>query len=155
MKPNRFTYRLFVNRPLKRLTVQKLRVLDEGLLPKYQTIATYPCAIGSLGYETPGGVYKIWSKMLNPPWWVPNSPWAIEAGLTPYDVIPGGDERNPLKGAFLQFTKTDPTGNVGIHGTANVDSLGTAASHGCVRVTEGVAVHLFRTIPKYTRVEVL
>lgn len=148
MKPNRFTYRLFVNRPLCRLTVQKLRGLH------YETIAAYPCSVGTIGYETPGGIYKIRSKIENPPWWVPNAQWAIDAGLTPLTKIEGGAYNNPIRAAFLQITD-DPTGNIGIHGTTDLSSLGTAASHGCIRVDPSVATHLYRTIPKFTRVEIL
>lgn len=148
MKDNRFTYRLFVNRKTCRLTVQRLRGL------RYETVSIYDCAVGTIGHETPGGVYKIRSKKLDPPWWVPNSQWAIEAGLVPGTVIEGGAENNPIKVAFLQLTQ-DPTGNIGIHGTAAVDSLGTAASHGCIRVAPEVAKHLYLVIPKFTRVEIL
>lgn len=149
MKPNRFTYRIFVNRPRRRVTVQKRRGLG------WETVAQYPCAVGSVGHETPGGVYKIKAKILNPPWWVPDTQWARDAGLTPKSVIPGGAENNPIKGAFLQVTDNPDTGNVGIHGTADFESLGTAASHGCIRVKPEVAIHLYRTIPKRTRVEIL
>lgn len=148
MKPNRFTYRLIVNRSTKRLTVQRLRGL------RYETVGAYPCAVGAIGHDTPGGVYKIRAKKINPDWWVPNSPWAIEAGLTPGDMIKGGADENPIKVAFLQITK-DPTGNIGIHGTAAIDSLGTAASHGCIRVAPDVAKHLYLVIPRFTRVEIL
>lgn len=151
MKPNRFTYRIFVNRPLKRLTVQRL---DNPLTMNYHTVTVYPCAVGTIGHETPGGVYKIRAKVLDPSWFVPNAQWAIDAGLVPGTEIKGDDPNNPIKAAFLQVTK-NPTGNVGIHGTADLDSLGTAASHGCIRVASDVALHLFKVIPKYTRVEIL
>ncbi len=148
MNPHRFTYRLFVNRRHKTLTVQKLKGLS------YETVGSYPCAVGTIGHETPGGVYKIRAKKLNPDWWVPNSQWAIDAGLTPGTVIKGGAPENPIKTAFLQITR-DPTGNIGIHGTGNLESLGTAASHGCIRVAPEVAKHLYLVIPKFTRVEIL
>ena len=148
MKANRFTYRLFVNRPRKTLTVQRFRGL------RYQTVNVYDCAIGTIGHETPGGVYKIRSHTLDPPWTVPNAQWAIDAGLVPNTVIPGGAPENPIKVAFLQITQ-DASGNVGVHGTADLKSLGTAASHGCIRVAPDVAKHLYLVIPRYSRVEIL
>lgn len=147
MKPNRFTYRIFVNRQLFRVTVKKLRGLS------YETVSVYPCAVGMEGHRTPGGVYKIKAKVLNPPWYLPNAEWvAPEKRGT---VIAGGDPANPIKGAFLQVTANQETGNVGIHGTGDMASLGSAASHGCIRVDPSVAVHLYHVIPKHTRIEIL
>lgn len=143
---NRFTYRLLVNRKQHTLTVCKLGPLG------YKVIATYPIAVGTIGHETPQSKYKVISKVQNPSWYMPNTEWV------PKDqrgkVIPGGAPENPIKAAFLQLTH-DPTGNIGIHGTAALDSLGSDASHGCIRVAPEVALHLFRTIPKNTQVRII
>jgi len=86
---------------------------------------TYRIAVGKQGYETSAGVYAVQNKQVNPTWNVPNSEWAGElAGKT----IPPGP-KNPLKARFLAFN-----GAAGIHGTAEEDSLGSAASHGCIRM---------------------
>lgn len=111
------------------------------------------CAVGALGHETPAGRYEIYGKKLNPTWTIPNVPWAIAAGYKPGQVIPSTDPNNPIKGAFLAIVN-DPTGNIGIHGTANLDSLGHAASHGCIRVDPAVAVRLYHKLPKYTPVHI-
>jgi len=111
------------------------------------------CAVGAEGHATPAGRYEIWAKILNPSWTVPNAQWAIDAGLKPYSVIPSDNPYNPLKGAFLAIVD-DPTGNIGIHGTDNVDSLGLAASHGCLRVEKAQAVRLYHKLPKHTPVHI-
>ena len=87
---------------------------------------TYDIAIGRAGFGTPGGLFHIQSKQVNPAWHVPNSAWAGSlAGTT----VPGGAPNNPLKARWLGVT-----GSVGIHGTAEEWSVGTRASHGCIRM---------------------
>jgi len=46
----------------------------------------------------------------------------------------------------------DPTGSVGIYGTRALDSLGTKASHGCIRVHPDVVLELHKRIPTGTPV---
>ncbi len=115
---------LFGSNPVA-LTVSKrdklVRVFDKGKLVK-----RYHVAVGMAKYPTPDGQFSIQSVEKNPVWTVPNSDWA---GDLAGKVIPGGDPQNPLKAYFIRFN-----GAVGFHGTASLDSLGTAASHGCVRM---------------------
>jgi lipoprotein-anchoring transpeptidase ErfK/SrfK len=107
------------------LTVSKedklVRVFDRGELVK-----SYHVAVGMAEYPTPDGRFAIQSVEKNPVWTVPNSDWA---GDLAGKVIPGGDPQNPLKAYFVRFN-----GAVGFHGTADLGSLGSAASHGCVRM---------------------
>jgi len=107
------------------LTVSKrdklVRVFERGKLVK-----RYHVAVGMEKYPTPDGRFAIQSIEKNPVWTVPNSDWA---GDLAGKVIPGGDPQNPLKAYFVRFN-----GAVGFHGTSNLGSLGTAASHGCIRM---------------------
>lgn len=96
---------------------------------------TYPIALGAVGYETPSGQYTIQSKQVDPTWYVPESDWAGElAG----QVIPGGVPENPLKARWLGVD-----GSVGIHGTAESGSLGSNASHGCIRMAVDDVIELY------------
>ena len=64
------------------------------------------------------------------------SDWAGElAGQT----IPPNDPRNPLEARWMGFHDGQ-----GIHGTADIASLGTAASHGCIRMAVPDVKRLFR-----------
>ena len=86
----------------------------------------YTIAVGKAGLETAAGRYKIQEKIVNPPWHVPTSAWAGDlAGKT----IPPGDPQNPLIARWMGFHDGQ-----GIHGTDDIASLGTAASHGCIRM---------------------
>jgi lipoprotein-anchoring transpeptidase ErfK/SrfK len=87
---------------------------------------TYKIAVGQVGLETPAGLYHVQNKAVNPAWHVPKREWA---GALAGKVIPGGVPENPLKSRWLGIYD-----GAGIHGTADIGSLGTAASHGCIRM---------------------
>ncbi|HEX5609056.1 MAG TPA: L,D-transpeptidase/peptidoglycan binding protein [Solirubrobacterales bacterium] len=86
---------------------------------------TYTVAVGQEGLETPEGLYAIQEKEENPTWHVPDSAWA---GSLAGSVIPPGPS-NPIKARWMGIFE-----GAGIHGTEETYSLGTAASHGCVRM---------------------
>jgi lipoprotein-anchoring transpeptidase ErfK/SrfK len=110
------------------------------LFRRGELVRSYRVAVGEPRYPTPIGKYVVQGKQVDPPWNVPNSDWAGKlAGTT----IPGGAPDNPLKARWIGFN-----GSVGFHGTASVDSLGQAASHGCVRMAPADVIDL------YDRVEV-
>ncbi|HEY0316899.1 MAG TPA: L,D-transpeptidase/peptidoglycan binding protein [Solirubrobacterales bacterium] len=87
---------------------------------------TYTVAVGQEGLETPEGLYAIQEKEENPTWHVPESSWA--GSLAGQDIPPGPE--NPIKARWMGIFE-----GAGIHGTEEVESLGTAASHGCVRMS--------------------
>ncbi|MDP1847296.1 MAG: L,D-transpeptidase family protein [Solirubrobacteraceae bacterium] len=98
----------------------------------------YKIAVGKAGTETTAGRYKIVEKTVDPPWHAPNKAWAGElAGQT----IPPGDPRNPLEARWMGFHDGQ-----GIHGTADLASLGSAASHGCIRMSVPAVKQLFREV---------
>jgi lipoprotein-anchoring transpeptidase ErfK/SrfK len=100
---------------------------------------TYTVAVGMEGLETPEGLYAIQEKEENPTWHVPDSPWA--GSLAGQDIPPGPS--NPIKARWMGIFE-----GAGIHGTEETYSLGSAASHGCVRMAISDVEEL------YDRVEV-
>ncbi|HVS28220.1 MAG TPA: L,D-transpeptidase/peptidoglycan binding protein [Solirubrobacteraceae bacterium] len=106
---------------------------------------TYPIAVGRQGLETPAGLYSIQGKEVNPSWHVPNSSWAGKlAGTT----IPPGP-KDPIKARWMGFN-----GGAGIHGTEDVGSLGSAASHGCIRMSIPDVITLYKHVSVGTPVYV-
>ena len=105
---------------------------------------TYGIAIGAAGFDTPSGQFTIQSKQVNPAWHVPNSAWA---GSLAGQTIPGGAPNNPLKARWLGVS-----GSVGIHGTAEEWSIGSRASHGCIRMRVRDVVDLYPRVPTGTPV---
>lgn len=104
------------------------------LYKNLKPVKTYPIAVGQAGLETPAGLYAIQDKQVNPTWNVPNSEWAGD--LAGKSIPPGPD--NPLKARWMGIAA-----GAGIHGTSDIGSLGSAASHGCVRMSEGDVIDLF------------
>lgn len=100
---------------------------------------TYDVSVGKIGYETPTGLYSIQTKQVDPAWHVPNSEWA---GKLAGKVIPPNDPRNPLKARWMGII-----GGAGIHGTSDEGSLGSAASHGCVRMLPREVIDLYDRVP--------
>ena len=100
---------------------------------------TYTIAVGQQGLETPAGLYHAQDKQVDPSWHVPNSAWA---GDLAGQVIPPGPA-DPLKARWIGIFD-----GAGIHGTDELSSLGSAASHGCVRMAIPDVIDL------YDRVEV-
>jgi lipoprotein-anchoring transpeptidase ErfK/SrfK len=100
---------------------------------------SYTIAVGQQGLETPAGLYHATDKQVNPSWHVPNSAWA---GSLAGQVIPPGPA-DPLKARWIGIVD-----GAGIHGTDDIGSLGSSASHGCVRMSISDVIDL------YDRVEV-
>jgi lipoprotein-anchoring transpeptidase ErfK/SrfK len=125
-----------VDRPSFRLRVFKRLKLSK----------TYRIAVGSEGHDTPAGMYSITSKQTNPAWHVPNSDWA---GDLAGQVIPGGAPNNPLKARWLGLRD-----GIGIHGTSEDWSIGTRASHGCLRMHASDVIDLYDRIPMGTPVKI-
>ena len=99
---------------------------------------TYTVAVGQIGLETPAGLYSIQNMQVDPAWHVPDSDWA---GDLAGEVIPGGVPENPLKARWMGIFD-----GAGIHGTSDEGSLGSAASHGCVRMAVSDVVDLYDRI---------
>ena len=108
-----------------------------------QSVKSYPVAIGRPGWETPTGSYKLETMYRNPKW------------INPFtgELIPGGDVDNPLGRRWMGFW-TDGHNWAGFHGTNSVASIGTAASHGCVRMFEKDIEELFERVAVGTPVTV-
>lgn len=83
---------------------------------------SFPVAIGRSGWDTPTGEFRVFSMLEDPGW---TNPFTDE-------VFPPGPE-NPLGERWIAFW-TDGTNQIGFHGTPNRDSVGQAASHGCIRL---------------------
>ncbi|HWI70625.1 MAG TPA: L,D-transpeptidase [Baekduia sp.] len=104
----------------------------------------YGVAVGQPAYPTPSGLFHITNKQVDPVWSVPNSPWAGELQGTTVD---GGSAANPLKARWMGIAN-----GVGIHGTGEPGSIGTAASHGCIRMTVPDVIDLYPRVPLGTPV---
>ncbi|WP_088893801.1 L,D-transpeptidase [Leptolyngbya ohadii] len=85
-------------------------------------ISRYPVAVGRAGWETPTGSFRVIQMLENPGW---TNPFTGEV------VSPG--PQNPLGERWIAFW-TNGEQYIGFHGTPDRESVGRAASHGCVRM---------------------
>jgi lipoprotein-anchoring transpeptidase ErfK/SrfK len=109
------------------------------LYKKLRLVKTYTVAVGALGFDTPAGMYHVQNKAVDPAWHVPESDWAGDLAGT---VVPGGVPDNPLKARWLGIFD-----GAGIHGTDQTYSLGSAASHGCIRMAIPDVIELYDQVP--------
>jgi lipoprotein-anchoring transpeptidase ErfK/SrfK len=107
---------------------------------------TYSVAVGMAGLDTPAGTYTINDKQENPSWHVPNSDWAGDLAGT---VVPPGPG-NPIIARWMGFFD-----GAGIHGTSDRGSIGSNASHGCVRMLEEDVIDLYDRVPVGTTIHVI
>lgn len=110
-------------------------------------VKTYEVAVGTPGHPTPKGEFKIVEKRKNPTWVNP-APSGWGAGM-PKSIPPGPS--NPLGLRALNLNAS----GIRIHGTNNTGSLGSAASHGCIRMANDQIVEFFELIPVDTRVIII
>ena len=102
------------------LSDRKLTIKRDG-----ETVKTYDVAIGAAAHPTPTGAFNIKKIVWNPAWVPPDEKWA--KGST---AKAPGHPANPMKMVKIFFQEPDYY----IHGTGAVESLGEAASHGCLRM---------------------
>jgi lipoprotein-anchoring transpeptidase ErfK/SrfK len=89
------------------------------------TLEMFDIADGQAKYPTPRGAFKIKKLTWNPSWRPPDSDWAKKK-----TAKPPGHPQNPMKVVKIFFKEPDYY----IHGTGDVESLGSAESHGCIRM---------------------
>jgi hypothetical protein len=109
-----------------------LKLYGKGELRK-----TYGVATGTGGYPTPRGQFRITAKRMNPTWYNPNSDWS--RGMPAF--IPPGPN-NPLGTRALNLNAS----GIRIHGTPDDASIGTNASHGCIRMHMQEVEELFEKV---------
>lgn len=109
---------------------RQLYVIQNG-----EVLRSYPVAVGKSSHPTPRGGFRLRRIIWNPRWVPPDAEWARnEKARAP------GDPRNPMGKVKMFFREPDYY----IHGTRDVDSLGRAESHGCIRMHNSDVVSLAR-----------
>ncbi|MDZ7956870.1 MAG: L,D-transpeptidase [Aulosira sp. DedQUE10] len=85
-------------------------------------IASYPIAVGKKGWDTPTGSFQVHHMQHNPIWRHPITDKVFQAGPD-----------SPLGDRWIGFW-SDGHNEIGFHGTPDTNVLGTAISHGCLRM---------------------
>ena len=111
----------------------RLEVREHGTL-----VRTIRVAVGMPRYPTPRGRYAVDYVVWNPWWRPPDAEWARREKVTP----PGWS--NPVGRVKLHVT-----GLVFLHGSPFESSIGSAASHACVRMSNRDAIALARLVHEH------
>jgi lipoprotein-anchoring transpeptidase ErfK/SrfK len=104
-------------------------------------VKKYDIAVGTKSKPTPNGRFTVKHIVWNPAWHPPDEKWA--KGKKPAGP---GDPKNPMKVVKIFFQEPDYY----IHGTDQEDSLGSAASHGCIRMAQSDVYDLARYLMEHT-----
>ena len=102
-----------------------------------QVLATFRVAVGATESPSPTGEFRVINRLTNPTYYHPGS------------VIPAG-KRNPLGTRWIGLSRK----GYGIHGTNVPNSVGRAASHGCIRLRNRDIERLFSIVRVGDRVEI-
>ena len=125
--------------------------IDENTLSLYDgfdVIRTWSVATAMPGWITPQGDWNLYRKAVNPTWYNPAlDSWGADLPA----VVPGGPTA-PMGTRALYITAP---GLIRIHGTPADDSIGTYASHGCIRMHNWEIEELYPMVPVGTRVIVV
>jgi lipoprotein-anchoring transpeptidase ErfK/SrfK len=97
---------------------------------------TFRVAVGSQRWPTQTGEWTVKQVVFNPEWTPPDESWAEER-----EPRKPGDPKNPLGRAQLVY---DPPRSV--HGTNAPASIGTATSHGSIRMRNEDLLQLAREV---------
>lgn len=112
-------------RPPTRLEVS-LSERELDVILKDEVVRTYSISVGTPKHPTPAGSFRTGKIVWNPSWRPPDVAWARNETYQP-----PGSRANPMQGVKIYFQAPDYF----IHGTNDRDSIGEAASHGCIRMT--------------------
>jgi lipoprotein-anchoring transpeptidase ErfK/SrfK len=113
-------------------------------------VKRYPVAVPKSGKEWYGTTY-VNGKYKNPDWSPPDVVAADHPGLP--SLIPGGSSRNPMGARAITFRRDE----VAIHGTSKRmrNSIGTAASYGCIRMRNEDVIDLYNRVSVGTPVQMV
>ena len=133
----------------------QLLVLRDGRMTR-----RFPAAVGTTGWETPAGRFRVFEKVKEPVWTHPVSG----------DLVDAESEGNPLGSRWIGFYR-DCNGRsgwdgeqyldingctvAGFHGTPFRWTVGRAVSHGCVRLYEENVQEVFDLVRVGTQVTVV
>jgi lipoprotein-anchoring transpeptidase ErfK/SrfK len=103
---------------------RKLALLEDG-----DVLKVYDVAVGAVNSPSPTGDFTVVNRLENPTYYRPGV--VIEPGVS-----------NPLGTRWMGLSQK----GFGIHGTNQPKSIGKAASHGCIRMTQADLEELFTLV---------
>ena len=131
------TTEVFAEGATRRLIVsipdRKIVLIEDG-----QVVKIYPIAVGKKSTPSPSGNFHIASRVVKPSWY--------QAGK-----VVGPGPANPVGTRWMGLGYK----GYGIHGTNMPNSIGKAASHGCIRMRNHDVEELFELVQVGDAVELV
>jgi lipoprotein-anchoring transpeptidase ErfK/SrfK len=112
---------------------RKIALIENG-----RVVKVYPVAVGKASTPSPHGTFHIASRVMKPTWY--------QRGK-----VVGPGPANPLGTRWMGLGFK----GYGIHGTNRPSSIGTAASHGCIRMRIADVEDLFARVQVGDEVDLL
>lgn len=107
-----------------------------------EPIRDWPVAVGLAGSPTPTGTFTVGAKRFEPIWVNPAPDrWGADM---PERIGPGPE--NPLGTRAINWNRNGRDTLIRFHGTPNEDSIGEAASQGCVRMFNSDVEELYELV---------
>ena len=113
----------------KRLVLVSIPDRKLALLEDCRVVTVYRVAVGAASSPSPTGEFEIINRITNPTYY------------HPHVVIPASAE-SPIGRRWLGLNRK----GYGIHGTNEPHSIGRAASHGCIRMSNRDIAQFFRLV---------
>jgi lipoprotein-anchoring transpeptidase ErfK/SrfK len=133
--------------PAARLDVDKDQQTVKVYSGENDLIAFFPASVGSEDKPSPSGTLKVTLIESDPAFhYNPRYQFKEVETHKPFNLMPGPN--NPLGTMWIALSKP----SYGIHGTPEPSQVGSAASHGCVRLTNWDAQRLADMLTKGTLV---
>jgi len=112
---------------------RKIALIENG-----RVVKVYQVAVGAAHTPSPNGTFHIASRVMKPTWYQPGK-------------VVGPGPANPLGTRWMGLGFK----GYGIHGTNRPDSIGKAASHGCIRMRISDVEDLFERVQVGDEVDLL
>ncbi|MBI3590993.1 MAG: L,D-transpeptidase [Candidatus Melainabacteria bacterium] len=128
-------YEMVLNIPAKKVIIYS----------RNQAVKEYPVGVGKSLTPTPLGKFKIVRRIYNPAWVNPYRQSKV--------IAPG--ETNPIGQYWLGFAMNKKSQEYGFHATADLNSVGQASTHGCIRMNPSDMKELFNLVKIGTIVHVI
>lgn len=110
-----------------------------------QATKEYPVGVGTSLTPTPLGEFRIVRRIANPAWVNPYRQSKV--------VAPGAS--NPIGQYWLGFAMNKKSQEYGFHGTSDLNSIGKASTHGCIRMHPDDIKEFFNLVMVGTTVHVI
>jgi lipoprotein-anchoring transpeptidase ErfK/SrfK len=137
-----------LNPKIGKIEVDKARKSLRVLAPGGNLIAMFPASVGSEEKPAPSGTLKV-VRVAHGPSYTYNPDFKFRGVKADRELKIAHGPNNPVGLVWIALSEK----SYGIHGTADPEKVGKAASHGCVRLTNWDALALAKMVRKGTVVE--